>query len=192
MTAPIWLNLACGTDVRDPPWVNLDVVEKWPLARKACDVIWDARTDGLPYPDGSVDGIYAGYLLLHLGPQHHERVLRDMHRVLRRGGGLLIGEVDMPEVMRRWLAEPQDLYLSGLIWGEQGNLPPCDSCFTRGSQCESCRAQAALADFDKHCQGFSEASLRRLLLRAGFDGRTERTKIHGPGVWYELTLQTIK
>src|SRR5262249_50029342 len=100
-TLPLRLNLACGTDIRDG-WVNLDVVKKWPLARRGCDILWDARTDKIPYPDGSAEEVYAGYLLLHLAPHHHLRVLEDVWRVLRPGGRLVVGEVDMREVMRRW------------------------------------------------------------------------------------------
>ncbi len=173
------INLACGTDVRDG-WVNYDVVKKWPLARRACDVIWDARTDKLPIPDSVVDEVYAGTLFLHLGPQHHERVLADIHRVMKPGGLLVVGEVDMAVLLPRWLENPGDPYLSGLVWGEQGQLP--------GGRVPE---QAALADFDKHCQGFTETSLRALLARGGFP-MARRVKCHSEAVWYELTLETDK
>lgn len=176
----IKLNLACGTDIRDRPWINLDVVEKWPLSRRACDIVWDARTDEIPYRSNTVDEVYAGYLFLHLAPAHHDRVLKDIRRVLVAGGRLVVGEVDMIVLMQRWLAHPEDAYLSGLIWGEQGALP--------GGGLEE---QRALADFDKHCQGFTEASLRTFLARGGFSG-ARRIRVHGDGVWYELTLEAFK
>lgn len=172
-------NLACGTDIRDG-WVNLDVVKRWPLARRACDALWDARKDPIPAADGVVDEIYAGYLFLHLGPQHHERVLADIRRVIKPGGLLVVGEVDMAVLLPRWLENPDNPYLSGLVWGEQGQLPG-------GAPA----AQQVLADFDKHCQGFTEASLRRFLARGGFP-RAQRVQVHGPEVWYELTLATYK
>lgn len=175
---PLRLNLACGTDIRDG-WCNLDVVKKWPMARRECDQIWDARKDKIPFPDGSVDEIYAGYLFLHLAPIHHSRVLTDIRRVLRMGGSLMVGEVDMAILLPRWLANPSDPYLSGLVWGEQGELMvPLEE-------------QRALADFDKHCQGFTEKTLANFLLSHGFKN-IHRTKIHGEAVFYELTLVTRK
>lgn len=176
---PVRLNLACGTDVRDG-WINLDVVAKWPLARRACDAIWDARRDTIPVMDQCVDEVYAGYLFLHLAPQHHVRVLHDIRRVMKPGGRLVVGEVDMAILLPRWLAKPTDAYLSGLVWGEQGELP--------GGAPEE---QRALAEFDKHCQGFTEASLRALLAKAEFfDAR--RIRVHSEAVWYELTLECFR
>lgn len=177
---PLKLNLACGTDVREG-WINLDVVWKWPLARRHCDVVWDARTDAIPCANCVVDEIYAGYLFLHLAPQHHERVLADIRRVLKPGGLFVVGEVDMAVLLPRWLENPDNPYLSGLVWGEQGELP--------GTANEE---QRKLADFDKHCQGFTEASLRRFLARGGFP-EARRIFVHKqPDVWYELTLEAIK
>jgi len=176
---PLRLNLASGTDIRDG-WVNLDVVEKWPLARRGCDVVWDARSQAIPFPDGSATEVYAGYLLLHLAPHHHGRVLDDIRRVLRVGGRLVVGEVDMREVMRRWLANPRDPRLAELIWGEMGQLPG-------GAPA----AQQALEEFDRHCHGYTEETLRETLATHGFSS-ARRIQIHASGVWYELTLEAIK
>lgn len=170
----IKLNLASGTDLRPAPWVNLDCVPRWPGTDRGCDVLWDARTQPIPFPDGSVDEIYAGYLWLHLAPHHHARVLADARRVLRVGGRLVVGEVEMDEVMRRWLVNPTDARLAELIWGEQGDV-----------------FGSALAEFDKHCHGFTEHTLRAFLARGGFQ-RANRIAVHGAAVWYELTLETFK
>ncbi len=167
------LNLASGTDIKDG-WVNLDVVPRWPLASRGCDVIWDARTDRLPYGDDSVDECYAGYLFLHLSPNHHKRVLADIRRVLRPGGVLTVGEVEMDEVLRRWIANPRDARLAELIWGEQGDVHGED-----------------LAAFDKHCHGYTEETLREFLASGGFHN-ARRIQIHSSEVWYELTLQVMK
>ena len=168
------LNLASGTDLRPPPWVNLDIVPKWPIAERGCDVLWDARKDRLPFPDGSADEVYAGYLFLHLAPHHHMRVLQDIRRVLQVGGVLVVGEVDMDEVMQRWARNPTDKQCCELIWGEQGDVHGTD-----------------LAEFDKHCHGFNESSLRGFLHAGGFP-RADWIRIHHPDVWYELTLRTAK
>lgn len=167
------LNLASGTDLRPAPWVNLDVVPRWPNTERGCDVVWDARTQPIPFPDDSADEVYAGYLFLHLAPHHHERVLADIYRVLAPGARLVVGEVAMDEVMRRWLLDPSDKRTAELIWGEQGDVHG-----------------ATLAEFDKHCHGFTESSLRAFL-RPLF-GEVARTNIHHPDVWYELTLVAAK
>lgn len=168
------LNLASGTDLRPAPWVNLDVVPRWPNTERGCDVVWDARTQPIPFPDGSADEVYAGYLFLHLAPHHHDRVLADIRRVMAPGARLVVGEVEMDEVMRRWLADPTDKRLAELIWGEQGDVHG-----------------ANLADFDKHCHGFTTRSLADFLARGGFPA-VRRISIHSRDVWYELTFETFK
>ena len=65
------LNLASGTDLKPSPWVNLDIVPRWPNTDRGCDVVWDARKDKIPFADNSVDEVYASYLLLHLAPRFH-------------------------------------------------------------------------------------------------------------------------
>lgn len=168
------LNLASGTDLRNPPWVNLDIVAQWPCASRGCDVIWDARRDPIPFPDGSVDEVYAGYLFLHLAPCYHERNMREIYRVLQPGGVLVLGEVDMDIVMRRWLDNPEDKSANELIFGEQGVIHGVD-----------------LSDYDKHCAGFTESSLRNFATRFGFSD-LERIRVHNEAVWYELTIRCRK
>ena len=168
------LNLASGTDIRDG-WINMDVVAKWPNVRRGCDVIWDALKDPLPFVDNSVDEIYAGYLLLHLPPEHHTRVLREIRRVLKPDTGTaMFGEVDMAIVMERFLKTPKDARLAELIWGEQGEY--------HGT---------TYAAFDKHCHGFTESSLRETLRESGFS-KFERVQIHSAAVFYELTAVVRK
>lgn len=164
------LNLASGTDLRDG-WLNLDIVPKWPIAARGCDVVWDARKDRIPFADGSVDEVYAGYLLLHLAPCYHGFVLEEIRRVLKPGGLARFGEVDMEIVMGRFLKNPLDPHAAELIWGEQGNVHGSD-----------------LAEFDKHCHGFTEESLRATLYIAGFKD-FRRVSIHSPDVFYELTIE---
>jgi ubiquinone/menaquinone biosynthesis C-methylase UbiE len=174
------LNLASGTDLKSGDgWVNLDVVPRWPLATRGCDVIWDARKDRIPYPDASAAEVYAGYLFLHLAPHHHTRVLADIRRVLMPGGRLVVGEVEMDTVLARWILNPTDARLAELIWGEQGELPNANE------------EQRRLAEFDKHCHGYTEKTLREFLARGGF-ANARRIRVHSEAVWYELTLEAIK
>jgi hypothetical protein len=168
-----FLNLASGTDIKDLPWVNLDVTS-WPMARRAPDVIWDARTDRIPFDDESVDEVYAGYLLLHLPPRYHADVLNDIWRVLKPGTFAVFGEVDMALLMPRWLADPENVNLSELIWGEMGSAHGED-----------------LQEFDSHRWGYTESKLRNELLGHGFID-LERIQVHVSAVWYELTIKARK
>jgi ubiquinone/menaquinone biosynthesis C-methylase UbiE len=183
------LNLACGTDVREG-WVNLDVVKQWPNSPRACDIIWDARKDKIPYDDGTVEQIYMGYTLLHLAPKYHDSLLRDVERVLIPGGELIVGEVDMDIVMRRYLVNPFDSNLSDLIWGEQGNWVR-DGLKDIYDNTINDQASDSLAEFDKHCQGFTENSLRSILMKYNFVN-LNRINIHCADVFYELTIKCNK
>ena len=155
--------------------MNLDVVPQWPNTEKKCDVHWDARTDSLNYADNSVEEVYAGFLFLHLAPCHHKRVLADIHRVMRPGGQLWIVEVDMDLVMRKYLQNPSDPRTCELIWGEQGSF--------HGDQ---------YAEFDKHCHGYTQASLLDFLSSGGF-GSHQLSKNSDPiGCWYEVHVKCFK
>lgn len=169
------LNLACGP-VYWEGWKNLDVVKQWPGAR-ACDIVWDARTDKIPFEDGTVDEVYAGYLFLHLAPQYHRQVAEEIHRVIRKKGLVRISEVEMSIVVKRWLENPKDESYGALIWGEQGTLfrPP---------------GWEEYEEFDKHCWGFTESTLRDLMASVGFK-RITRVRIH-TNCYYELTLDCRK
>lgn len=164
------LNLASGTDLRDG-WLNLDVVPLWPGMARGCDAVWDARKDPIPCPDGAATEVYAGYLLLHLAPCFHAPVLKEIRRVCNPDTRVVFGEVDMSVVMARWLADPMDARCAELIWGEQGDV--------HGQ---------ALAEFDKHCHGFTVDSLCETLRRAGFKD-FQRISVHTAEVFYELTVQ---
>lgn len=170
------LNLASGTDLRPrmDGWANLDIVPRWPSANRPCDLQWDARSNEIPFPDTWAMEIVAGYLFLHVPYKHHEPLAREMFRVMEPGGRLEVGEVDMWLAMHRWLQNPYDESARDMIWGEQGNI--------HGDK---------FAEFDKHCAGHTEGTLRALLARAGF--RFERRyKQHAEAVWYEMTLEFFK
>lgn len=75
------LNLGCGKDIR-PGWVNLD------LARlPGVDVVHDLSALPLPFHDEEFDYILAKDVLEHVD---YIPLLREIHRILRRGGQLSI------------------------------------------------------------------------------------------------------
>jgi len=166
------LNLASGTDLRDPPWQNWDLCKRWPSNPRDCDRVWDARSDKIDLPDASVYEIVGGYLLLHVALPHHEPLMREAFRVLVPGGRIELGEVDMELAMRRWLANPQEESAHQMIWGEHGSI--------HGPEFEV---------YDQHVSGHTEATLRALLTNCGFV-QIERFKQHA--VWYELSVQARK
>lgn len=173
------LNLASGTDIRPrgDGWVNLDVVPQWP-DYPSCDIVWDARTDEIPFGDDSVGEVVAGYLLLHVAAHHHDRLLADIYRVMMPGARLELGEVDMRLAFERWLADPYDRSANEMIWGECGN---------RDGRPE----MAQFEEFDTHRSGYDFAKLRDKLETHGFTAVT-RFKQHAASVWYEMSVECRK
>jgi predicted SAM-dependent methyltransferase len=167
------VNLACGSDSR-PGWVNLDIVQQWPNSPRPCDVLWDARTDTLPFEDASVDEICAGYLLTHVSYRHHVPLVREMFRVMKPDARLVVDEVDMSLAVRRWLANPFDQDARNICWGETGTV--------HGAEFE---------EFDAHRSGQTWATLCKLLTDAGFK-RVARINIHSSAVWYAMTAECYR
>jgi hypothetical protein len=100
------LNLGCGPHLAPAPWINVDrnstgYPEDFshgsltPLTRKP-DVI--APSWALPYPDASVDRLYAGHLMEHLSFEEVLATLREAMRVLKPGGEILMTGPDMTKI----------------------------------------------------------------------------------------------
>jgi len=167
------LNLAIGSDMKDN-CINLDVIKRKPDARYECDIIWDPKKDKIPFPDNSVNNIYAEYFLLHLSPCYHNQILKEIYRVLTLDGIATFGEVDMQIVMNRYLQNPMDQNLSHLIWGRQNYV-----------------YDENLKHINKHYQGFTENTLKCLLENNNFSS-INRIYTHHTDVFYELTLTCKK
>jgi predicted SAM-dependent methyltransferase len=76
------LNMGCGADIKED-YDNLDSVKN-PGVNIICDL------NKFPYPikDNTYDEIYARFILEHLTDM--ENFLRDCHRILKKGGKLII------------------------------------------------------------------------------------------------------
>ena len=78
MSEGLRLNLGCGQRARQPGWLNCDLT-----ASPNVDVAFDALKDW-PFPDHSVQTVYASHLLEHLPDPR--AFFRNMWRVLRPDG----------------------------------------------------------------------------------------------------------
>ena len=59
-------------------WINLDLTDN-------CDLYWDVRK-GLPFPDDSIEKIYSSHFLEHLSFREGLKLLKESHRILKKGG----------------------------------------------------------------------------------------------------------
>lgn len=78
---PKKLNLGCGTDIREG-WVNLDSAQI-----PGVNVVHDIEKLPLPFSSGEFDEILAQDVLEHV---EYIPVLKDLHRILKKGGKLVI------------------------------------------------------------------------------------------------------
>ncbi|MDP3779170.1 MAG: class I SAM-dependent methyltransferase [bacterium] len=75
------LNLGCGIDIKEG-WINLDSINI-----PGVDVVHDIEKLPLPFGDGEFDEILAQDVLEHVD---YIPVLKDLHRILKKGGILRI------------------------------------------------------------------------------------------------------
>ena len=134
---PMKLHLGCGAKYI-PGFIHVDI-EDHP------HVDYRSSVKSLPFAkDGSVELIYASHVLEHFGRHEVDEVLREWHRVLRKGGLLRVAVPDFEAVCLRY-RETHDLSeLVGLVCGGQVN------------------------QYDFHKMVFDERLLRDHLLHAGF------------------------
>jgi SAM-dependent methyltransferase len=120
------LHLGCGQEA-PPQWTNVDgswnawlgqhpflkwivgaarLVPKeqlqvpWPKNIVICDL-----RKPLPWPDGSYDACYSSHFIEHLHRAEAVRVLRDVRRVLRRGGVCRTLVPDLDSVIKEYLGQ---------------------------------------------------------------------------------------
>jgi len=102
-----FLHIGCNV-IAPESWINIDGswnawLSRYPLIKKLLwklriiskevykhpwprnILIWDVNK-GLPFPDNSVDGIYASHLLEHLSRSKARFFVGECYRILRQGG----------------------------------------------------------------------------------------------------------
>lgn len=96
---PTVLHLGCGPNyLALPGWVNIDGNLFSPKD------LWLDVTFGLPFPDQSIDAIYAHHFLEHLREKGLRRILKESHRVLKPGRGLRLVTPDLRKAILAYLA----------------------------------------------------------------------------------------
>ena len=124
-----------------PGYINVDV-------RKEVepDLVWDLEKTPYPFPDGSAEEILMKDSLEHVSWRKVEDVIRECHRILKRGGVLRIQVPDLEAIARK-------VILSGSYDWDQ------ISYWVYGGQ-----------DYPEntHKAGFTIPTLKRLLEKHGF------------------------
>ncbi len=115
--ADVLVNVGCG-DQPLPGFVNLD------LDRDA-DLKLDVRR-GLPFADGTVDGIHSEHFVEHLTQGELLAFLRECRRALRPGGVVRVATPDLAEIVRCY-ADPDWHERCGLKdYGYDWLANPCE------------------------------------------------------------------
>jgi hypothetical protein len=91
------LNIGCG-DRFHPEWTNLDFE-----SHAGGVMAHDLRT-GLPFPDATFDAVYHSHVLEHFDAEKGAALLRECHRVLRKGGIIRIAVPDLERIAQLYLA----------------------------------------------------------------------------------------
>lgn len=107
-----YLNLGCGDNKFDN-CINID-------SRKECnpDLVWDVKY--LPYDPKSIDGIYALDVLEHIPRSLVLPTLKSWHKILKKGGFLIIILPNIKNISEKYLKGKIDATeFSRLIYGGQ-------------------------------------------------------------------------
>jgi predicted SAM-dependent methyltransferase len=98
------LNWGCG-DEPEPGWINSDV-KKRPWIDLPCDI-----RDGLPLADDSIDYAVSIHALPEIPYPDLVPVLRELRRVLKRGGVLRLALPDLDKAIEAYLTRDEDYFL---------------------------------------------------------------------------------
>lgn len=101
---PVYLNLGSGPrGLDDPHWVNVDGFRD-----KNVRFLLDFNR-GLPFADGTFDGIFCEHVLEHFSLEDGEKLMREAYRCLRRGGVVRIVVPDAERIIKTYFEDPAKL-----------------------------------------------------------------------------------
>jgi len=97
------LNMGCGEYNKrlEPGWVNVNN-----RPEVGPDVLWDLERTPYPWSDDSAEEIIWKDALEHLSWRVIENVLRECHRILKKGGRIYIQCPDMEDIAQRVILDP--------------------------------------------------------------------------------------
>jgi len=141
------LNLGCGDDVREG-YINIDVRKT-----KTNVLVLDLEKELLkPFPNESADEIIARDFIEHVSWRRVEDLLKDIFRVLKRGGRLYVQAPDLEAIARKVILNPEFKYGDLEGW-------KAISFWVYGCQDH---------EYNYHKTGFTIETLKRLLESIGF------------------------
>lgn len=141
------LNLCCGDDIRKD-YLNIDIRKTDPRV-----LVMDLEKELLtPFPDNSVDEIIARDCIEHISWRRVKDLLKDIYRVLKRGGRAYIQVPDLEAIAKRVILNPDFCFNELCGW-------EAISFWVYGAQ-----------DYleNAHKAGFTIPTLKRLLEEIGF------------------------
>jgi SAM-dependent methyltransferase len=141
------LNLGCGDDIRDG-YINIDVRKTKPNV-----LVLDLEKELLkPFPNESADEIVARDFIEHVSWRRVEDLLKDIFRVLKRGGRVFIQVPDLEAIARKVILNPDFKY------GELEGWKAISFWVYGGQDYE----------YNQHRSGFTIPTLKKLLEGIGF------------------------
>jgi ubiquinone/menaquinone biosynthesis C-methylase UbiE len=111
-------------------WINIDCVSR---EGQVPDVICDVGREPLPYDDGSVSLAVLHQVYEHFGCGEGHGLIREIYRVLKPGGSLILTVPDMRALAQAWVSHQIDDYiytvnLMGAFQGEETDRHKWNYC----------------------------------------------------------------
>ena len=147
MSSSLYLNLGAG-DIKLPGFLGIDLS---PQADMQLDL-----TKKLPWPDGSVAGIYSEHFIEHLSQAEGIQLLHECRRVLKPGGIFRVATPDLVEVINDYVNDANNP-----VWENYGY-------YWTNNRCE--RLNLAMREWG-HKWLFDKEELVRLGTMVGFSVR---------------------
>jgi predicted SAM-dependent methyltransferase len=146
------VNIGCGPNPLRG-WVNVDMARG-----EGIDVVWDLRR-GLPFASGSCSAIFGEHVIEHMPKEDAEKLLRECHRALQKGGVLRISTPDAGRYLRSYVGDGE--FLRHPSFNEPAETPME-------------RINQMMRESGQHLWVYDAESLLLLLRKAGFTDASEQ------------------
>ena len=157
------LDIGCGFHKCSPEFTGVDFFV--PTDIKA--LMWY-----IPLRDSSVEFIYSSHALEHVEKAKVIPTLREWHRLLVPGGGLVLKVPDFRYAVEYWLSGPDREWADQLIFGNQAREGECHKCcFTEASLKQALLDEKFIIDGTTREWDYDQYTL---VARAHKEGRHDR------------------